>query len=257
MSEPSAPARYVVELRDVGLRGLSLPYAGPSRRGGHGRHRRAVPGQHPADHRPTPGPSLAARPDLVNLAVRRGELITITGPTGSGKSALLHVIGLADRPVTGSYLLNGRDTGKLGDRGRAALRGRQIGLQFQRPHLLTARTALDNVALPLGYAGVPHPRRTDTALVALDQVGLADRAQVMIARLSCAERKLVAIARALATDPSLVLLDDPTAGMDETAAARIVALLIGLHRDGRTVLVATDDQLTTAYSSRQLALPSR
>lgn len=240
MTKPQA--RYVIELRDVG----------PCRQGRHGRHRhRPGDGQHPADRQPT------SRPGLVNLSVRRGELITLTGPAGSGKSALLHVVGLIDRPATGSYVLNGRDTARLGDRDRAALRGRQIGIAFQRPHLLPARTTLENVALPLCYAGWPSDPRTEAALAALDRVGLVNRAQVVTSELSGAERKLVAIARALATCPGVVLFDDPTAGLDEAAAARIVSLLIGLHREGRTVLIATDDQFATAYSSQRITLTKR
>lgn len=193
----------------------------------------------------------------MNLSVRRGELITLAGPAGSGKSALLHVIGLVDRPATGCYLLNGRDTAKLGDRDRAAMRGHQIGQQFQRLHLLPVRSALENVALPLRYTGLRSPERADVALAALDRVGLTDRAQVITAELSGAERKLVAIARALASLPSLLLFDDPTAGLDRLAAARIVSLLIGLHRDGRTVFIATDDQLAAAYSSQRITLTGR
>jgi putative ABC transport system ATP-binding protein len=226
----------VVELRDVGLRGMNPPGARPRERGGRGRH----------DHWPTPG--------LVNLSVRRGELIALRGPAGSGKSALLHVIGLVDRPATGSYMLNGRDTARLGDRDRAMLRGRQIGLAFQRPHLLPVRTTLENVALPLRYAGWTRKLQIDVALAALDRVGLTDRAQVITAELSATERKLVAIARALATSPDLVLFDDPTTGLDEAAATRIVRLLISLHREGRTVFIATDDQFAISYSSQRIVL---
>ncbi len=246
------PAPRLIELRDVSLGGVRSPQAGSPRRGGRGRHeRQPAPGRGPTAQAQAPGPG------LVNLSVRHGELITLTGPTGSGKSALLHVIGLVDRPAAGSYLLNGRDTARLGERDRAALRGRQIGMQFQRPHLLPARSALDNVALPLRYSGLRSPQRSHTALAALDRVGLADRAQVIAAELSVAERKLVAIARALATGPSLVLFDDPTAGLDGATAARVISLLIGMHRDGRTVLIATDDQFAAAYSSQRIALAGR
>lgn len=233
-------AKHVIELRDVGL---------PPR--GHGGRPPGWLRRQPAGQRP------AAGRGLVNLSVRRGELITLTGPAGSGKSALLHVVGLIDRPTTGSYVLNGRDTARLGDRDRAALRGHQIGIAFQRPHLMPGRTTLENVALPLRYAGLPGEQRTDAALAALDSVGLADRAQVMTAELSCAERKLAAIARALAASPGLVLFDDPTTGLDEAAAARIVRLLIGLHKEGCTVFIVTDDHFATAYSSQRVTLTRR
>jgi putative ABC transport system ATP-binding protein len=251
---PDGPAPWVIEMHDIGLRGMSPPRAGPHRRSERGRHRhQSAPGQGSTAHQPTP----TSAPGLLNLSVRHGELVTVTGPAGSGKSALLHVIGLVDRPATGSYLLNGRNTAKLGDRERAALRGYQIGLQFQRPHLLPVRSTLENVALPLCYAGLPPRERAEAALAAIDRVGLMDRAHVLTAELSASERKLVSIARALATGPKMVLFDDPTAGLDEPTAARIISLVISLHRDGRTVFIATDDQLAAAYSSQRIALARR
>ena len=247
-----APA--VVELRGVGLPGhahgrpLSSRWPRPA---GHHRRRQRRSGPSLNDD---PANGRAADPSLLDLTVRRGELVTLTGPAGSGKSALLSVVGLLDRPARGSYLLNGIDTTELGDRDRTALRGRQVGMQFQSPHLLSHRSALDNVALPLRYADMPRRHRTVAAFTALDLVGLAEHATVTITRLSAAQHRLVAIARALVADPILLLFDDPTASLDPAMARRVISLLVGLCRHGATVLVATDDQLAAAYSSQLVTL---
>jgi putative ABC transport system ATP-binding protein len=189
----------------------------------------------------------------MDLAVGHGELVTLTGPGGAGKSTLLSIVGLMQKPTTGTYLLNGTDTATLTDRERTALRGRLIGVVFQRPQLLPARSALDNVMLPVLYGGVSRQERVKAAADALARVGLGERIlHVMVGELTASERQRVAIARAIVTDPSLLLCDDPTASLDDTSAEQIVRLLVSLHKDGRTVLVATRDQLTAAHSSRRL-----
>ncbi len=154
-----------------------------------------------------------------NFVIAHGELVTLTGPAGSGKSTMLAVIGLLIRPDAGRYLLNGLDTAALGDRDLAALRGRQIGWIFQRPRLLPARTALDNVLVPLLYGGLARPRRRAAAAAALDRVGLAGIAQVAAGQLSAGQQQAVALARAIVTEPNLLLCDDPTASLDRHAAA--------------------------------------
>jgi len=189
-----------------------------------------------------------------NLVVGHGELVTVTGPAGSGKSTLLAVVGLLIRPAAGRYLLNGLDTAALGDRDLAALRGRQLGWVFQRPRLLPARTALDNVMVPLLYGGVARPKRRAAAAAALDRVGLAGWAQVAAGRLSAGQQQAVAIARAIVTEPNLLLCDDPTASLDHEAAVRVSGLLAGLRAEGRTVLVASTGQLAAARGSRQIRL---
>lgn len=192
----------------------------------------------------------ALRP--IDLSVRHGELVTLTGPAGSGKSTLLSVVGLLLRPTAGSYLLNGVDTAALADRERAALRGRLTGFVFQRQQLLPARSALDNVMLPVLYAGLTRQQRVAAATAALERVGLGERPHDTVSELPASERQRVAIARAIVTDPSLLLCDDPTASLDRASAAQIIGLLVGLHKDGRTVMVATRDQLAAAHSSRRL-----
>jgi putative ABC transport system ATP-binding protein len=195
--------------------------------------------------------------EAVDLTIGHGELVTLAGPAGSGKSTLLGVIGLLLRPTAGSYLLNGLDTARFGDRDRTSLRGRQIGYVFQRPHLLASRSALDNVMLPMTYTGLRRQQRRSAALDALERVGLAGRAQAAAGDLAVGEQQRVAIARAIVTEPSLLLCDDPTASLDDAAAAQIVGLLVSLRRHGRTVLVATRNQLAAAYSSRNLSVGAR
>jgi putative ABC transport system ATP-binding protein len=195
--------------------------------------------------------------EAVDLIIGHGELVTLAGPAGSGKSTLLGVIGLLLRPTAGSYLLNGLDTARFSDRDRTSLRGRQIGYVFQRPHLLASRSALDNVMLPMTYTGLRRQQRRNAALDALERVGLAGLAQAAAGDLAAGEQQRVAIARAIVTEPSLLLCDDPTASLDDAAAAQIVGLLVSLRRDGRTVLVATGNQLAAAYSSRNLSVGPR
>jgi putative ABC transport system ATP-binding protein len=191
--------------------------------------------------------SPALRP--VDLAVGHGELVTLTGPAGSGKSTLLNVVGLLLQPTTGSYLLNGADTATLADRERAALRGRLIGIVFQRPQLLPGRSALDNVMLPVLYGGMSKQEQVNAATGALARVGFRERLHDAVSELPANERQRIAIARAIVTDPSLLLCDDPTASLDQAAAEQMMGLLVSLHREGRTVLVATRDQVVAAQSS--------
>jgi putative ABC transport system ATP-binding protein len=200
-----------------------------------------------------PRPDQAGRTSL-HLKVGRGELVTLTGQPRSGRSALLNVLGLLDRPAAGTYLLNGVDTTRLGDRDRSALRGRQIGFVFQRKMLLPTRSVLDNVMLPLRYTGPHRRQRATAALNSLDRVGLAASAALLTWQLSADELALCAIARALVTQPSLLLCDEPTAGVEQETAARVIGLLASLHREGRTILIASADQLAAAYSSQSIEL---
>jgi putative ABC transport system ATP-binding protein len=220
---PLAP--LVVELRGAGV-------------GTTARHSRSQP------------PAAILRP--VDLAVRPGEMVVLTGQASAARSSLLNVIGLLIRPTTGSYLLYGQDTARLGDRDMAALRGRDIGLVLQPPHLLPARSALENVMLPLVYSGLPRRARKSVALDCLERVGMGARAHALAGDLPADERQRTGIARALAAGPSLLLCDEPTTGLDAGQAARVIGLLNGLRSDGRTVLVASSDQLTMAFGARNV-----
>jgi len=192
----------------------------------------------------------------ISLTLGHGELITLSGPAGSGKSTLIGVLALLLRPTSGRYLLNGLDTATLRDRERAWIRSRQIGCVLQQPHLLPARSVLDNVMLAVMYSGEARAHRRIAAFDALDLVGLAGEAHLLAGELAAGEQQRVAIARAIAAEPNLLLCDDPTACLDDAAAAHVITLLSGLRREGRTVLVATGDQLAAAYSSRILAVGS-
>jgi putative ABC transport system ATP-binding protein len=190
----------------------------------------------------------------LDLVVRPGELITLTGPSKSGRSALLNVLGLVDRPTAGSYLLNGIDTAKMREADRAAARTRQIGMVFAHSNLLPGRSLLDNVTLPLVYAGIPRRKRLAAGFDVLGRVGLSALSRLPAGQLSSGQRALGAVGRALIAAPGLLLCDDPTAGLDQAEAERVVGLLVGLHREGRTVLINTDDQLAAAYRTKSIEL---
>ncbi|MFZ4297259.1 ABC transporter ATP-binding protein [Streptomyces cinereoruber] len=188
-----------------------------------------------------------------DLTVHRGEFVTVVGPSGSGKSTLLNVIGLLDRPTTGSYFLDGLDTGGLGDAQRTALRGHRIGFVFQAFHLLSHRTALENVMLGMVYnTAVPRGDRQDRARRALLRVGLGHRLDSVPTRMSGGERQRVAVARALAHGPSLLLCDEPTGNLDSMNSQRVLDLLATLHQDGMTVLVITHDREVAARGARTI-----
>jgi putative ABC transport system ATP-binding protein len=199
-----------------------------------------------------PAPVYALR--SVDLAVPRGELLTIIGPSGSGKSTLLNILGLLDRPDDGTYELDGIDTAGLRERDRTALRAQRIGFVFQAFHLLSHRSAVENVALALLYAGVPRAERHRAAHEALVSVGLGPRADATPATMSGGERQRVAIARALVNRPSLLLCDEPTGNLDSVTSGQVLELLDALHRDGLTVVVITHDREVAARGDRTVTI---
>lgn len=201
-----------------------------------------------------PGPPPVAALKPCDLVVRKGEFVTIVGPSGSGKSTFLNIAGLLDSPTEGHYLLDGIDTGTLSDPDRSALRGRRIGFVFQAFHLMPHRTAVDNVALSMVYAGAGRKDRVRAAGEALERVGLSHRMNAVPTTLSGGERQRVAIARALAARPSLLLCDEPTGNLDSATAATIMGLLEALHGDGMTVLVITHDPAVAERGMRTLSI---
>lgn len=191
----------------------------------------------------------------VSLTIGRGEFCALTGPSGSGKTTLMNMIGLLDRPSDGKILINGSDTTVLNADAASKLRSRVIGFVFQSFHLLAHYTALDNVALPLVYAGVGKKERRERAESFLSDVGLADRMYHRPGELSGGQRQRVAIARALVGNPSLLLADEPTGNLDSRAANDIMSMLLHLNETlGLSVIIVTHDPLMVGQCSRKITM---
>ncbi len=204
-------------------------------------------------HFPSGGTNIRAVSN-VWLSIEHGEFVAIRGRSGSGKSTLMNLLGLLDRPDCGEYALKGREVGKLSEDRRAAIRSRDIGFIFQLPALLPRATALENVELPLVYAGVPSSKRRRAAKDALDRVGLADRSHHWPNQLSGGEQQRVVIARATVNDPALILADEPTGSLDSSTSDEILSLFEALHRDGRTIIVVTHATEVADRARRQITL---
>ncbi|EGQ8096806.1 ABC transporter ATP-binding protein [Vibrio cholerae] len=179
--------------------------------------------------------------DGVDLTIRHGEFLAILGPSGSGKSTLMNVLGCLDKPTAGRYQLDGHPVDSLSTQQLAAIRNQKIGFVFQSFNLLEYASALDNVALPLVYAGVKAKDRRRRATELLTRVGLADRLDHKPNQLSGGQKQRVAIARALINQPQILLADEPTGALDSKSGAEIEALFNELHREGRTIIVVTHD----------------
>ena len=177
----------------------------------------------------------------VNLEIKEGEFIAIIGPSGSGKSTLLNMIGCLDTPTSGAVFIDGIDTGKLNENGLAEIRREKIGFIFQQFNLVHTLNALENVALPMFFAGVRHEIRLERAEELLAKVGLGDRIHHKPSEMSGGEQQRVAIARALSNDPEIVIGDEPTGNVDTETGNTILDLLEGLNKEGRTVIVVTHD----------------
>lgn len=190
--------------------------------------------------------------DEVDLTVDKGEFVAIMGPSGSGKSTLLNMIGLLDRPTHGTYMLSSRLVSRLRPGRLARARRDHIGFIFQSFNLLPRLNALENVALPLAYKGIPQTRRLKQASAALERVGLADREYFYPKALSGGQAQRVAIARALVNSPSLIIADEPTGNLDSTASKVVMELLAELHNTGSTILMVTHNPELTRYATRVL-----
>jgi ABC-type lipoprotein export system ATPase subunit len=190
----------------------------------------------------TLGESRVRALDGVDLSIRAGERLAILGPSGSGKSTLLHVLGCLDTPSRGCYRIEGQDVAGLDRDGLAALRCERIGFVFQRFHLMPRQTALENVALPMRFAGLGLRERRVRAAELLARVGLADRAKHRPGELSGGQQQRVAIARALANNPRVLLADEPTGNLDSRSGEEVMGLLLDLNTEGMTMVVVTHDE---------------
>jgi putative ABC transport system ATP-binding protein len=190
----------------------------------------------------------------VSLDVSRGELFAIMGASGSGKSTLLNVIGTLDQPTDGAYWLDGELLTELDETDLSQLRNQKIGFVFQAFNLLPRETALENVALPMFYAGVPAHRRRARALQMLDRVGLADWAEHLPSQLSGGQQQRVSLARALVNEPVMILADEPTGALDSVATRSVMELLTELHRQGITIGLVTHDPSVAAYAERRVTI---
>ncbi|MEV4888242.1 ABC transporter ATP-binding protein [Nonomuraea sp. NPDC055795] len=192
--------------------------------------------------------------DEVSVAVRQGDYLAIAGPSGSGKSTLLNVLGLLDRPTSGSYRLDGTETTTLRDGARTRLRGDRIGFVFQSFHLLAHRSVVENVMLAEVYGAHPRKNRRERALEALDRVGLSHRTGFPPDRLSGGERQRAAIARALMGGPSLLLCDEPTGNLDSRNTGAVLALFDDLRAQGLTIVVITHENEVSRRAGRRVRI---
>lgn len=196
------------------------------------------------------GDTVVRAVDGVDLVVDRGDYVVVMGASGSGKSTLMNIIGCLDVPTRGSYLLDGVNTRRLDERRQAIIRNRKIGFVFQSFNLVARTSALRNVELPLAYAGVRPSERQRRAHAALSRVGLAERAHHTPAELSGGQQQRVAVARAIATDPVLLLADEPTGALDSRTTGELLALFDGLNSAGRTLVVITHEDDVAAHAKR-------
>lgn len=192
--------------------------------------------------------------DGVSLSVYKNEYVAIMGPSGSGKSTLMNILGCLDSPDSGRYVLNGVDVSEMDDGELADVRNREIGFVFQSFNLLPRYNALENVALPMVYAGVPAGERRVKAAQALRSVGLEDRMDHRPNELSGGQRQRVALARALINSPSIILADEPTGNLDTHTSVEIMRLFDQIYRNGNTVIVVTHEEDIAAYAHRVIRL---
>jgi putative ABC transport system ATP-binding protein len=190
----------------------------------------------------------------VSIVIKKNEFVAIMGPSGSGKSTMMNILGCLDTPTSGSYFLNGEDVSKMDDNSLAEIRNRQIGFVFQTFNLLPRSTALENVMLPLIYAGITKTKRIERAKEVLDEVKLSDRIAHKPNELSGGQRQRVAIARALVNNPAIILADEPTGNLDSKTSLEILGLLEDIHKMGNTVIIVTHEEDIALHAHRIIRL---
>ncbi|MBU2061899.1 ABC transporter ATP-binding protein [Flavobacterium frigidarium] len=190
----------------------------------------------------------------IDLEINKGEYVALMGPSGSGKSTLMNLLGCLDTPTSGSYILNNKDVSKMKDDELAEIRNKEIGFVFQTFNLLPRTTALDNVALPMIYAGYSKSDRTARAEEVLNQVKLGDRMDHHPNQLSGGQRQRVAVARALVNKPSIILADEPTGNLDSKTSIEIMTLFNEIHAQGNTVILVTHEEEIAEYAHRVIRL---
>ncbi|MEY2629165.1 MAG: putative transporter ATP-binding protein YknY [Bacteroidota bacterium] len=190
----------------------------------------------------------------IDLQINKGEYVALMGPSGSGKSTLMNLLGCLDTPTSGTYILNGKDVSQMHDDDLAEIRNKEIGFVFQTFNLLPRTTALDNVALPMIYAGYSKSERNQRASEVLTQVNLADRMDHQPNQLSGGQRQRVAIARALVNKPSIILADEPTGNLDSKTSVEIMNLFNEIHKNGNTVILVTHEEDIAQYAHRIIRL---
>jgi putative ABC transport system ATP-binding protein len=190
----------------------------------------------------------------ISLDIMKNEYVALMGPSGSGKSTLMNILGCLDSPTSGTYILNGNDVSQMPDNELAEIRNKEIGFVFQQFNLLPRLTALENVALPLVYAGISKKQRNDMAMEVLRKVDLLDRSHHKPNEMSGGQCQRVAIARALVNNPSMILADEPTGNLDTKTSYEIMEIFNKIHRDGNTVVLVTHEEDISKYAHRIIRL---
>ena len=200
------------------------------------------------------GDTVVRAADHISFQIFKGEFVAIVGQSGSGKSTCMNIIGCLDVPTSGAYLLDGRDVGRMNKNQLAEIRNKMLGFVFQQYNLLPKLNVLENVEVPLMYAGIPRGERRERALLALDMVGLREKYRHKPSELSGGQQQRASIARALAGDPSVILADEPTGALDSRTGREVLAILQQLHAAGNTVVLITHDNSIAVQAQRIVRL---
>lgn len=188
----------------------------------------------------------------INFSMEEGEYVAIMGPSGSGKTTLMNIVGCLDQATSGRLILDGQDISKCSDNQMSDIRLQKIGFVFQNFQLLARQSAMENVCLPLTYAGVPKKERRERAAIALERVGLGDRMSFKPTQLSGGQKQRVAIARAMINDPAIILADEPTGALDSKASESLLKLFSDINAEGQTILMVTHSTKAASYAKRVL-----